>query len=151
MFRLFRKKKKIFGVIPEAKLAEDLVRVADKYKLLSVTRKKYKKHGRYSLRQFYNRFGSWNKGLLAAGLSTWNESFRKSCDVKYIGDRLRFRVFKRDNYKCRLCGASPATDEKVVLHIDHVIPLASGGETVEGNLQTLCARCNWGKGDATTN
>ena len=139
-------KQKIYGAIPEKNLIEDLVRIADKYKLLSVTKKKYSKHGKYSVRQFYNKFGSWNKALAAAGLSTWNNVFKISKDVRYIGDRLRFKVFKRDNFKCVVCGASPAIDEKTVLHVDHAVPVALGGETVYENLQTFCSRCNYGKG-----
>lgn len=34
--------------------------------------------------------------------------------VRTIGDRLRFKVLLRDNFKCRICGASPATDPTVV-------------------------------------
>ena len=63
--------------------------------------------------------------------------------------RLRFRVMQRDNFKCCLCGASPATDSSVVLHIDHIQPWAKGGETVMDNLCTLCSQCNLGKGDLT--
>lgn len=59
--------------------------------------------------------------------------------------RLRFRVMKRDDFSCRACGASPAKASGLVLHVDHIKPWSSGGETVEQNLQTLCERCNLGK------
>ena len=59
--------------------------------------------------------------------------------------RLRFKVFQRDNFKCCICGASPATDSSVQLHVDHIIPWSRGGETIIDNLQTLCSRCNSGK------
>lgn len=65
--------------------------------------------------------------------------------VRTIGDRLRFKVLLRDNFKCRICGASPATDPTVVLHVDHVFPWSEGGETTIDNLQTLCSKCNYGK------
>ena len=65
-----------------------------------------------------------------------------------ISDKLRYTVLKRDNFKCCACGASPAKDPSVELHIDHIIPWAKGGETVIENLQTLCSRCNIGKGDS---
>nr|WP_316621057.1 HNH endonuclease [uncultured Ruminococcus sp.] len=61
--------------------------------------------------------------------------------------RLRFRVMQRDNFKCCICGASPAKDPSVELHIDHIIPWSKGGETVMDNLQTLCSKCNLGKSD----
>ena len=62
-----------------------------------------------------------------------------------IGLQLRFKVFKRDNFKCCICGASPAKDPDVELHVDHIIPWSKGGETVYENLQTLCSKCNIGK------
>lgn len=62
-----------------------------------------------------------------------------------INLRLRFKVMQRDNFKCCMCGASPAKNPSVVLHIDHIIPWSKGGETLIDNLQTLCSGCNWGK------
>lgn len=60
-----------------------------------------------------------------------------------VSPRLRFEVFKRDNFRCVYCGAaSPG----VLLHADHVNPVADGGETVLDNLVTACAACNGGKG-----
>ena len=56
--------------------------------------------------------------------------------------QLRFKVLQRDGFRCRYCGrAAP----EVRLHIDHVVPVAAGGETVEGNLMTACEDCNLGK------
>lgn len=65
--------------------------------------------------------------------------------ARTVGDRLRFKVFLRDNFKCRICGASPATDPTIVLHVDHILPWSEGGETIIDNLQTLCSKCNLGK------
>lgn len=62
--------------------------------------------------------------------------------------QLRYLILKRDNFKCCACGASPAKDPSVELHIDHIIPWSKGGETVEENLQTLCSKCNLGKSDS---
>jgi hypothetical protein len=64
-----------------------------------------------------------------------------------INARLRFMVLNRDNFKCCACGASPAKDPSVDLHLDHIIPWSKGGETVIENLQTLCSNCNLGKSD----
>jgi hypothetical protein len=61
--------------------------------------------------------------------------------------KMRLAVMKRDDYKCVLCGRSPATHAGVTLHLDHIVPYANGGETVKDNLRTLCEDCNWGKGD----
>ena len=59
--------------------------------------------------------------------------------------RLRFKVMQRDNFKCCICGASPATNPSIELHIDHIVPWSKGGETLLENLQTLCSNCNYGK------
>jgi hypothetical protein len=59
--------------------------------------------------------------------------------------RQRFRVMKRDGFKCVLCGACPALNPGCELHIDHIIPWSHGGETVEENLRTLCFSCNLGR------
>lgn len=59
--------------------------------------------------------------------------------------RQRFKVMKRDGFKCVLCGSSPATQARCELHIDHIIPWSKGGETVEENLRTLCSSCNLGR------
>ena len=66
-------------------------------------------------------------------------------DKRTIPLGLRYRVLSRDRFRCRRCGRSPATELGVVLHIDHIRPLAAGGKTVEENLGTLCAECNLGK------
>jgi hypothetical protein len=62
-----------------------------------------------------------------------------------IGWRLRFLVLRRDGFRCRLCGASPAITPGVQLQVDHIEPWANGGETVLENLQSTCDRCNGGK------
>lgn len=53
--------------------------------------------------------------------------------------RQRFKIMKRDGFKCVLCGSSPATQIGCELHIDHITPWSKGGETVENNLRTLCS------------
>lgn len=71
----------------------------------------------------------------------------KKKHTRVISDKLRYQVLKRDNFKCCACGASPAKDPSIELHIDHIIPWSKGGETTLENLQTLCSRCNLGKSD----
>lgn len=64
-----------------------------------------------------------------------------------INLQLRFIVMRRDNFKCKNCGRSPATDPTIILHVDHIKAWANGGETILENLQTLCSKCNIGKSD----
>lgn len=63
---------------------------------------------------------------------------------KAISKKLRFEVFKRDKFKCVYCGAS-APD--VVLQVDHIDPVAKGGDNNILNLATSCFACNSGKSD----
>ena len=63
---------------------------------------------------------------------------------KAITKKVRFEVFKRDSFTCQYCGQA-APD--VVLHIDHIEPVAKGGDNEILNLITSCAGCNAGKSD----
>ncbi|MBM3581177.1 MAG: HNH endonuclease [Alphaproteobacteria bacterium] len=54
-------------------------------------------------------------------------------------------MLKRDDFRCRACGANPPTSPGLRLHVDHIVPWSKGGETIMDNLQTLCERCNLGK------
>ncbi len=76
-------------------------------------------------------------------------SVQKHKTTRTITVKIRFKVLKRDNFKCCACGASPAKDPSVELHIDHIIPWSKGGETTIDNLQTLCSKCNLGKSNLT--
>ena len=129
----------------------------------------------YSLNAYTRHFGSWRQTLEAFVAYIYNgESSpknttnqvedaeeRKPVELEHgvkasysehqtqrePGYRLRFIVMKRDKFKCCMCGASPAKDPTVELHVDHIVPWARGGESTIDNLQTLCKRCNLGKSD----
>lgn len=60
---------------------------------------------------------------------------------------LRFRILKRDGYRCQICGAT--AQDGVKLEVDHKVPRAKGGPTVIENLWALCFPCNRGKRDET--
>ncbi|KAF8007373.1 hypothetical protein BT93_K1394 [Corymbia citriodora subsp. variegata] len=55
----------------------------------------------------------------------------------------RKNIFYRDSYSCQYCSSSEN------LTIDHVLPIARGGEWKWENLVTACARCNSRKGQKT--
>jgi 5-methylcytosine-specific restriction endonuclease McrA len=120
---------------------------------------------KYCYDVYPNRFGSFRKALEAFVTSYENQETKQSekstsedaldpipvvvpkCHKisRTIGWRMRFLVLRRDDFKCRLCGNSPALKPGLILHVDHIIPWSEGGETVMDNLQTLCERCNIGK------
>lgn len=60
-----------------------------------------------------------------------------------ISKRTRFEVFKRDGFCCQYCGAHPP---RVLLEVDHIVPVAEGGANDMDNLVTSCEPCNRGKG-----
>lgn len=62
---------------------------------------------------------------------------------KAIGKKQRFEIFKRDAFTCAYCGSTPP---KVILHVDHIHPVALGGGNESDNLVTSCNECNLGKG-----
>lgn len=61
---------------------------------------------------------------------------------RYISDKTRLKIYRKDNFKCCLCNKSPAIDKQIKLTIDHIYPLAMGGSNHISNLQTLCNICN---------
>lgn len=62
---------------------------------------------------------------------------------KALSKKLRFEVFKRDKFTCQYCGRM-APD--VILEVDHIKPVAAGGNNGMMNLITSCRDCNRGKG-----
>ncbi len=62
---------------------------------------------------------------------------------KPISKSTRFEVFKRDAFTCQYCGKK-APD--VILHLEHINPVAGGGGNEIMNLLTACVDCNLGKG-----
>ncbi|MDD5571926.1 MAG: HNH endonuclease [Bacteroidales bacterium] len=64
-------------------------------------------------------------------------------DRKSITKKVRFEIFKRDNFTCCYCGRKPPD---VMLEVDHIIPVAQNGNNDINNLLTSCFNCNRGKG-----
>jgi len=117
---------------------------------------------KYHVATYERRFGTWRKALEKFVAYIKNEENISSEEAiknieaepisrhktsRTINWRLRFIVMRRDNFKCKSCGRSPATDPSIILHVDHIQAWAKGGETTLENLQTLCSVCNIGKSD----
>ncbi len=102
-------------------------------------------------------FGKWSNALKEfVKLIKSNRNKKGICAVatiiqhtnprtRHISWRMRHIIMKRDHYRCKACGASPANDLSVILHVDHIKPISKGGQTIPKNLQTLCSVCNIGK------
>lgn len=91
------------------------------------------------------------------------ECLRRS--VKRIGKRIRrarmrgatadpvnpTKVFQRDGWRCQICGIRTprnlrGTTKSRAPELDHIVPLASGGEHTYRNVQCACRSCNNAKG-----
>jgi hypothetical protein len=113
---------------------------------------------KYSVPTYSHRFGNWTKALekfveyinpeeieTENTILTKPEIASRHKTNRTINWRLRFLVMRKDNFKCAICGRSPATNPEIILHVDHILAWDKGGETVYENLQTLCSVCNIGK------
>ncbi|HEY3251597.1 MAG TPA: HNH endonuclease [Ignavibacteria bacterium] len=139
---------------------EDLLRnlkcVWDKLKRQPFQNEMVRPQSAYSYSSYRAVFGSWRlalkafvkheEGKVCIAPKKRNRQKYPETVIKQAGKCMRFDILKRDSYRCVKCGASPATDPKVILHIDHIRPRSKGGQTKLYNLQTLCSECNFGKG-----
>lgn len=65
---------------------------------------------------------------------------RNTASVTISNPEVRSRIFTRDGFKCKKCGATDS------LSIDHIISVFLGGNDDDVNLQCLCVSCNSSKG-----
>ncbi len=107
-----------------------------------------------SAKPYKRRFRTWNNALSEFVIFANAEELRASNAEPIVSKkltprsadlRLRFRVLKRDDFKCCACGKSPSAFPGLHLHVDHIVAWSDGGETILENLQTLCEPCNLGK------
>ncbi len=112
---------------------------------------------RYSMKPYLNRFGGWTKACEAfLAFKSLDAEFERlhrptaRSRSRTLNDKLRLKVFKRDNYACVLCGRSPSRDIGTALHVDHIMPFSKGGDHGLDNLRTLCDRCNLARGNDQT-
>lgn len=78
----------------------------------------------YEIRELYN---------------SYKERRRRACAFTSKPE-IRKAVFEKHGEQCRKCKS------KENLELDHIIPIAKGGEDVIDNLQPLCKNCNVSKG-----
>ena len=151
------KKTRILGVTDEEyskNLEEVWVKLGRQPKYIDMQ----KPLSKYVAGAYEYRFGTWRKALerfieyinSERVTIVKDSSFKKRAISKHRTKRnpswrLTFIIMKRDGFKCKICGRSPATDPTITLNVDHIKPWSKGGETVLDNLQTLCSKCNVGK------
>lgn len=105
------------------------------------------------------------KWLLHKIVSGSDEAFDYICDsgggrkvIQDVYDRFdrcdgslssRYKIMKRDNFHCCLCGRG--AEDGVKLEVDHKTPRSLGGPDTADNLWTLCFDCNRGKSNRDVN
>lgn len=65
-----------------------------------------------------------------------------------------FKVFRRDKWRCQLCGKKLSPRNRGTIRddapeLDHITPWAEGGEHSYRNTQCACRKCNQAKGSRT--
>jgi len=76
------------------------------------------------------------------------EPFTETKELRNISRTIprpvQFRVLKRENQICSVCGNSVQDGD---IHFDHIIPFSKGGSSDESNIRLLCDRCNQNRSD----
>lgn len=63
----------------------------------------------------------------------------KHLNIRKFSDRMKLKVYEKQNGKCVECGEIFNIGD---MHADHITPWVEGGKTNEENCQILCKNCN---------
>jgi len=146
----FRKNTNRYSV---EELLKNIEIVWNYHKKQPITNDMNKKPSKICFTTYFNRFGCWKNALEEFvkykndGKILYKKIENKTGNRKTINNSLRYKIMNRDNFKCVLCGESPATNQNIKLEIDHIIPISKGGDNSIKNLRTVCKKCNIGKFD----
>src|SRR3989338_103084 len=77
------------------------------------------------------------------GVYRYDPNFVKDRRLKDFTQQQKEAIFKRDGYRCVVCGRGRA--DGIEIHADHIKPRYLGGESTIDNGQTLCAQHNFQK------
>ena len=61
--------------------------------------------------------------------------------MRYIAAEVRRLVIQRATGRCEYCGLSQEGQE-ATFHLDHVVPVVAGGQTIAENLALACVSCS---------
>jgi 5-methylcytosine-specific restriction endonuclease McrA len=79
----------------------------------------------------------------------WRRAIERGAEAERFDP---FEVFERDKWRCHLCGIKTpkrlrGTHEDNAPELDHIVPLAAGGEHSRRNTACSCRKCNGLKAD----
>lgn len=69
--------------------------------------------------------------------------FRRRAAMVVVEKFTREEIYLRDKRRCRYCGRFV---RRVGWHLEHIIPIAKGGQHRRSNVAVSCAKCNLKKG-----
>lgn len=146
--------------VSDDEMLQDLIRVSSLVTEWPRSRD-YEEHGRYAIRQFYRRFGSWAGALDAADIEhppfplsgKDDPRTEEGTPPKPYDNSLWFKrrreVFVRDRDRCTRCGLLREVHKKqygVDLHVHHITPRKQFDSYIESNklsnLRALCIVCH---------
>ncbi|MCB0391859.1 MAG: HNH endonuclease, partial [Bdellovibrionales bacterium] len=90
---------------------------------------------KYQDRKVHEKRNHKRRDLESRNLTKMNNQI-KSQNPRYISKKLKYHIWQRDSGKCTKCGS------RQHLNVDHVKPVALGGEANSENLRLLCQPCN---------
>ena len=89
----------------------------------------------------------WNSFQLTGCSEPFTEPDKPKPTKKYgWWDKVRLRIFERDNGQCTYCGTELTLES---FNVDHLLPRSRGGTDEESNLALSCVFCNSKKGSKT--
>lgn len=80
---------------------------------------------------------------ISKGVYKYDPDFVKNKELEDFTEAQKEAIFKRDNYRCVICGRGRA--DGVEIQADHIRPKDFGGAATIENGQTLCAQHNFQK------
>lgn len=80
---------------------------------------------------------------ISKGIYKYDSDFVKNRELEDFTSAQKEEIFKRDNYRCVICGRGRA--DGVEIQADHIKPKELGGKAEIENGQTLCAQHNFQK------
>ena len=76
--------------------------------------------------------------------------------ARNVSSGLRMKILERNGFTCQLCGRTGGDPDpvdptkRVVLVIDHIVPVSQGGTNERDNLRVLCTACNGARSNIQT-
>jgi len=103
-------------------------------------KKLYKRKPRDPWRQIRRLYQEGFLIKVKKGIYRYDPDQIKPKQLAEFPPEIKEEIFKRDNYKCVVCGRG--REDGIEIHADHKIPLDKGGANTIDNGQTLCSEHN---------